>query len=412
MKDAQFILGLMYSSGDGVLQNYDEAIKWYTKAAVQGVPEAQFSLGVMYSEGQGVIEDNKTAAKWYSKAALHGIPKAQFNLGIMYCTGEGVPQDYKIAANWFTKVAAQGNAKAQFFLGIMYSEGAGVVKDYTESCKWLLLAEANGETEAKACMKTIGRKMTPTQITTAQSKANKLKEIKGFIAKNTHPAIIETNPESNDNVTKTAISSATGYIITSDGFIATAAHAVEETSKIEILHGKKRYTAKIIRKDISTDVAILKIEDSNLPFLPIVSSSDVKLGDAVFTVGYPRITLQGSDPKFTEGSISSLSGLDNDPKCFQISVPVQPGNSGGPLVNENGEVVGLVIAKLNDIATLLRTGSIPQNVNYALKSSYILSFVESITELSQKIRTPDIVSDRSAAIEKTENSVVLIISYE
>ena len=79
----------------------------------------------------------------------------------------------------------------------------------------------------------------------------------------------------------------------------------------------------------------------NFPYLNIVSSSKVKAGDRVFTLGFPNIHLQGTEVKYTEGTISSLSGVANNPRYFQISTPVQSGNSGGPLVNEKGQVVGI-----------------------------------------------------------------------
>lgn len=403
---AQLNLGLMYYFGDGVPRNYEQAAKWFTKAAIQGVPEAQFQLAVMHSKGEGVLEDYKTAAEWYSKAATQGIPEAQFNLGVIYCNGEGVARNYKAAANWFLKAAAQGIVKAQLILGIMYREGEGVSKNYIESYKWFLIAETNGDRIAKRFRESLGEEMTPGQLEEAQQRTNRLKNTKGFIAER------KEDSEKNKRIAGGIKSSATGFFITSDGFILTVCHAVDEASKIEVLYNQKRYAAKVVCKDTSNDIAVLKIEDNNLPFLSIVSSSAVKLGNAVFTIGYPRTTVQGSDPKYTEGSVSSLSGLNNDSKCFQISVPVQPGNSGGPLVNEKGEVVGIITSKLNDIAILLITGSIPQNVNYALKSSFVLPFIESIPDLSQKLTTPNPAKNRPAAIEQTEKAIAVIVGYE
>jgi TPR repeat protein len=410
---AQFILGLMYSEGIRVPQNYNEAAKWFTKAATQGYAKAQFSLGVMYDLGQGVPQNYNEAAKWYTKAAAQGHTDAQFNLGVTYSKGEGVPQNYTVAAKWFTKAAAQGVVEAQFILGLMYSEGEGVLKDYVESYKWFLLAEMNGDRDAKKFKESLRDKMTSNQTEEAQQRVNMLKKVKGFLAERKVEKDSEEDKQIVQNIVKGSPAiSATGFLITSDGFILTACHAVEEATRIEVLYNQKQYAAKVIRKDTLTDVAVLKIEDNNLPFLPIVSSSTVKIGDAVFTIGYPRITLQGSEPKFTEGSISSLSGLANDSKCFQISIPIQPGNSGGPLVNEKGEVIGIIVSSLNDVAILLITGSVPQNVNYALKSSFVLSFMESMPDLSKKIIIPNSVKDRTAAIEKTGKSIVVILGYE
>ena len=104
------------------------------------------------------------------------------------------------------------------------------------------------------------------------------------------------------------------------------------------------------------------------------------------TVGFPNIGLQGFAPKLAKGEIASLSGAGDDARYFQISVPVQPGNSGGALVDERGNVVGVVSAKLSARAALATSGALPGNVNYAVKSSFLLSFLESVPEVSAKLK--------------------------
>jgi S1-C subfamily serine protease len=93
-------------------------------------------------------------------------------------------------------------------------------------------------------------------------------------------------------------------------------------------------------------------------------------------------------PKLTRGEISSLSGVRDNPSEFQISVPVQPGNSGGPLVMESGIVVGVVVARLHDSNTFEQTGSLPQNVNYAVKSDRLLGLLHSVPGLEAKLPKP------------------------
>ena len=94
---AQYNLGIMYDNGLGVLQDYKEAVKWYTKSAEQGLADAQFNLGWAYSNGRGVIQDYKESVKWYRKSAEQGDSLAQYNLGYMHAQGQGVPQDYVMA---------------------------------------------------------------------------------------------------------------------------------------------------------------------------------------------------------------------------------------------------------------------------------------------------------------------------
>ncbi len=138
----------------------------------------------------------------------------------------------------------------------------------------------------------------------------------------------------------------------------------------------------------------------------------MKLGGTVATVGFPDIGLQGFSPKLAKGEIASLSGSQDDPRYFQISVPVQPGNSGGALVDEHGNVVGIVSAKLNARAALDATGALPENVNYAVKSSFLLSFLESVPAVSAKLKEP-ITADRKFedVVKSAQDAAVLVLVY-
>jgi TPR repeat protein len=103
----------MYQAGEGVQQNYFEAVKWYQKAAEQGHADAQNNLGLMYHEGHGVPKNYAEAVKWFRIAAEQGYAQAQYNLGVMYHVGEGLPQDYVLSHRWSNLAAAQGYADAQ-----------------------------------------------------------------------------------------------------------------------------------------------------------------------------------------------------------------------------------------------------------------------------------------------------------
>ena len=136
------------------------------------------------------------------------------------------------------------------------------------------------------------------------------------------------------------------------------------------------------------------------------------MSGTVATVGFPNIGLQGFAPKLAKGKIASLSGASDDARYFQISVPVQPGNSGGALVDERGNVVGVVAAKLSARAALSASGALPENVNYAVKISYLLSFLESVPEVAAKLREPK-TKDRKFedVVEDAEQAAVLVLMY-
>lgn len=112
-KSIQCYLGFIYAKGCGVAKDEREAVKWYRKAAEQGVTIAQLLLGLMYAEGRGVTKDDYEAVKWYRKSAEQGNVDAQFALGCMYETGRGVAKDEYEAVKWYRKAAEQGDSAAK-----------------------------------------------------------------------------------------------------------------------------------------------------------------------------------------------------------------------------------------------------------------------------------------------------------
>jgi S1-C subfamily serine protease len=181
--------------------------------------------------------------------------------------------------------------------------------------------------------------------------------------------------------------------------------------QIRLLTSVGLISAKVVRVDSANDLALLKADGHFAP-LPITASRAVKLGGTVATVGFPDIGLQGFAPKFARGEIASLSGAADDARYFQISVPVQPGNSGGALLDEHGNVVGVVSAKLNASVALAATGALPENVNYAVKSSFLLSFLESMPEVLAKLKEP-VSAERKFddVVQSAQAAAVLVLGY-
>ena len=130
------------------------------------------------------------------------------------------------------------------------------------------------------------------------------------------------------------------------------------------------------------------------------------------TVGFPNISLQGFAPKLVKGEIASHSGAADDARYFQISVPVQPGNSGGALVDERGNVVGVVSAKLNARAALAASGALPENVNDAVKSSFLQGSLEAVPEVAAKLKEPNTQERKFEDVVKAaEQAAVLVLVY-
>ncbi len=163
----------------------------------------------------------------------------------------------------------------------------------------------------------------------------------------------------------------TCFVVHPNGLLLTAYHVVSEAKSIRAhFENGMVTTAKVQTFAASNDLAILRIDRRTPHFLPLAPSGSVRVGDQVFTMGYPVAEILGQEPKFTDGSISALSGVGGEASLLQISVPVQPGNSGGPLVNERGEVVGILTSTAAVRTFLAVTGTLPQNVNWAVKTEY------------------------------------------
>ena len=212
----------------------------------------------------------------------------------------------------------------------------------------------------------------------------------------------------------------TGFLFSSKDYIITNYHVVKGKHAI-----KAKFTngdvieADIVSKDVKNDIAILKLKTSSSITsreLKFGDSSKARMGEKVFTIGYPASSVLGERPKYTEGVISAVTGIKDDPTVFQITVPIQPGNSGGPLFNEKGEIIGITTASLSLRAAEV-LGAIPQNINYALKSSFVKNLLASIPEslLSNRgivVVPKDPQNSLADFIEAVTRNVVLIEAKE
>jgi S1-C subfamily serine protease len=132
---------------------------------------------------------------------------------------------------------------------------------------------------------------------------------------------------------------------------------------------------RLIGSDETNDLAVIKSDSTPLKVANV--RIGIRLGEPVAVFGYPLSQVIASSGNFTLGNVTALAGLRDDTRHLQISAPVQAGNSGGPLLDANGNLVGTVISKLNAMRVVQATGDLPQNVNFAIKSSVLVSFLES-----------------------------------
>jgi TPR repeat protein len=141
------------------------------KSAERGSVEAQYTLGSLYATGQGVVQDYKQAAQWYSKAAAKGHVWAQTNLGYLYDKGLGVTQDYSQAFKWYQKAAWQGDTTAQSNLGDLYYRGEGVPQNYEEAYFWFTISSSMGDDAAAAARDAIADQLPRDVLSDTQKRA-------------------------------------------------------------------------------------------------------------------------------------------------------------------------------------------------------------------------------------------------
>ena len=401
--EAQVHIGKMYVTGNGVALNWNEAAKWYRKAAEQGHAHAQYSLGLRYYYGVFVSADSSEAIKWFLKAAEQGDASAQDKLGSMYSRGDGVPKNSAKAVEWYRKAAEHGYAEAQFILGLRYDNGDGILKDELEAYKWYLLSGAQGIESAKKNINNIEARLTASQRAEGRRLARE------FNARSTRPSSA-TNREALGEKARPE-SSGTGFFITDDGYFITNQHVAGSGATVRLVTASGLIAAKVVKVDKANDLSLLKA-NGVFSALPVITSSPVRLGAAAFTVGFPNVELQGFSPKLAKGEIAGLAGIQDDARHFQISAPIQPGNSGGALVDERGNVIGVVVARLSQKAALATSGAFAENVNYAVKSSYILSFLESVPEVATKLKEPNTRARKfEDVVTAAEQAAVMVLVY-
>lgn len=238
-----------------------------------------------------------------------------------------------------------------------------------------------------------------------------LLEIKPINQNTSTIKFLKLYPSQQDNISKEINNNewkgnGTGFFISKLGYIATNYHVVENSKTIEIeyVYDNKtfNYTAKIIQSDPTNDLAILKIDDSRLTNLTTIPygfktrSSDV--GTSVFTLGYPyALSGMGKEIKFTDGKISSKTGLDGDIRMYQTTAPIQGGNSGGPLFDYDGNLIGINSSKL--------TSKNVDNVSYAIKASYLSNLMDVLPE------TISVPLNNSLSNKSLTEKIKLLSSY-
>ena len=404
---AQFNLGLMYDNGEGVPEDDRQAVFWYRKAAGQGDAKAQGLLGFMYANGRSVPEDDRQAVFWYRKAAGQGNAAAQFNLGSSYAKGEGVPQDDIHAYAWFNLAGAQGFQKAeqarthirQRMTPTQIAEAQKLSRELAAR-----IAEDRGEPAPALVFGNPVPPPEPSRDTVRQVQAYlallgyDLGPVDGLPGRRTTAAVRRFQQDFGMTPTgrisdellvllKAAAvawqkdpaepaSSGSGFLVSGDGKIVTNHHVVDGCTKVTVNRAGMSYDATVRAVDADDDLALLEAPPGTGEAATFSESPRASLGEAVTVAGYPLHGLLSREFNVTSGNVSALAGPGDDAKRLQITAPVQQGNSSGPLLDGAGNVIGVVVSKLDAVRAAKLTGDIPQNVNFAIKGALVRGFLD------------------------------------
>ncbi len=386
---AQYNLGRMYEKGEGVPQNYKQAVNWYLKAAKQGNTKVWSPLSTFYALGLGVNQDDSKAIFWQRKAVdkmksayshLPGAAERGLAISFLLLWSSEVHSDDNIktlplqtiflkeSVRWFKLSADLGNVISQGRMAEKYKYGGqGFPQDYVLSYMWANIVASTGYkeigfTDVGYFIDELKKVMTPYQISRAQELSRNWEQKESGKTSTTNKT-----PKQKEHYS----SSGTGFRVDKKGMLITNYHVVKGCSDVKV-NGNK---VVVKSTDSRNDLALLQGSPSSLiPYFR--AGRSVRLGDDIIIAGYPLQSVLGSGLNVTTGTVASLSGLGNNTSRMQITAPINSGNSGGPVFDNSGRIVGVVVSKINTTKAREILGEDIQGANFAIKGSVVRSFLD------------------------------------
>ena len=404
----QIWLGILYADGAGVTRDAATAAGWFRRAAEQGNGVAAYNLARAYQHGEGVAKDLAAAKKWARQAADQGIPHAQLQLGLVILEADN---DMKAALPWFKLAAAQGIPMAQAFVGVAYEEGEGARRNYRSAVKWYEVAAEHGDSLAASHLASLYERglgvdadaeeayfwyrvaLNDSASITRKQDDEGLRRVAAQLSKKqlaaAEKAVREWQPEeavlgppkhgkrkaARQSNEPRLFATDTGFFVSHDGHLLTNNHVVAECGSMRVSEADKSVPAKVLATDAERDLALLQLPGTS-PAAVFRAEEKLRPGESVVVLGFPLSGLLTSDPIVTTGIVNALAGPRDDRHLLQISAPIQPGNSGGPLLDSSGHVIGVVVATMSTLKLAKATGTIPENINFAIKATEAQSFLK------------------------------------
>ena len=333
----------------------DEAAALWLSAARAGDADAAFELYRVHRDGIGVTQDRELALQWLQRSARQGHAGAQADIGYHYLSGTWVALDDIEGLRWSLRSAVGGNAVGLYNVGFVFSKlsQGGDRQALAASYAFFNLAAAKGHADARTKRDELEAQLLPAEIAVAQERA------RDFTAGTSHLQQLEV------------AGTGTGFWVDL-GRLVTNEHVVGECARLGVRtdHGLIE-DVTLIAADADSDLAVLQVLPKpgamHGPALARLAAGEAPLGEQVAIFGYPLSGVLSSAGTLGTGTVSANRGFRDDPDRLQFSAPIQPGNSGGAILNEQGDVIGVVQAVLNPI-TQGADVVLPQNVNFGIKT--------------------------------------------
>jgi uncharacterized protein len=409
----QNYLGVLSELGRGTGQDAAEARRLFRLAALQGLAAAQYNLGRHYAAGLGLRKDEAEAARWYRMAAEQGSPAAQNALAILYAAGHGVPRNPNAALELFRRAATSGYTLAQLNLTLAFDHGRLMPHDPVRAYIWYSIAARSASDQALREQVARDRDRLAPKIPLSEMETARV-AARSWSPGSPDPdggAAMPRRHARRSPGGKQPSSGGSGFIVNQTGVVLTNNHVVDGCRELRVVSNEKPVEATLVAADPADDLAILRLPEPVATSAPLRGDIPVKPGEAVVVVGFPLQGLLSSQASVTAGIVSRLAGPHDDAHQLQITAPVQPGNSGSPLLDVSGAVAGIVVAKLNGSRIIKRTGTIPENVNFAVNAKYARALLDR-SGVSYQTASADETLSTTAIAERALKFTVIVQCFK
>jgi len=343
-----------------------------------------------YASGVILVIGLNSANSW-----LLGFANPTFQ----YTKGESIPIDVTFDGQTGARIFA--NANSQIMMTAILPPNVARILQRSS-----LMAATTGHTTYQFNLTSVGPLLPVIANCVAKIRAEGINSASDFSAAKPVAAKADPTPgdaSKNAKPVKSGGKTGTGFVISPSGHIVTNNHVISGCGEIRgNLTGEAPVTLRVVSADESNDLALLQGAAGSFKDFVRIRDRAIRSGDSVVAIGFPYHGLLTSDFTVTTGIVSSLSGILNDSRFLQISAAVQPGNSGGPLLDTSGQIVGVVSGKLDAVKFARATGNIPENINFAIKTGALRDFLDNsvvpyqTAESKADLKTTDIAGNARA----------------